>query len=157
VRPLDCSAASARTSALVTLDPGHVERAIPGSSFTTALHLMGMRTRGPPPVLTAASVSFLVRVVMDLAITVNRAPRWLVLVTTLGYSHEPRFRPSAWNGSWNDAPNNPSAVGAFSAMTCAIGAASALGARGRTSCKRQVIESDPDGSQQAQLAFFVVA
>jgi site-specific DNA recombinase len=26
-----------------------------------------------------------------------------------------------------------------------------------TSCKRQVIDSDPDGSQQARLAFFVVA
>ena len=42
-------------------------------------------------------------------------------------------------------------------MTCGIVAASALGAGGRTSCKRQVIDSDPDGSQQARLAFFVVA
>ena len=47
------------------------------------------------------------------------------------------FPPSAWNGSWNDAPDNPSAAGAVSAMTCAIIAASAHGARGRTSCKRQ--------------------
>jgi hypothetical protein len=65
--------------------------------------------------------------------------------------------PSAWNGSWNGAPDNPSAATAVSAMTCAIGAASALGARGRTSCKRQFIDSDPDVSQQARLAFFVVA
>jgi len=56
--------------------------------------------------------------------------------------------PSAWNGSWDGAPNNPSAVGAISAMDCAIGAASALGARGRTSCKRQVSGSIPlTGSQ----------
>jgi hypothetical protein len=58
------------------------------------------------------------------------------------------FPPSAWNGSWNDAPDNPSAAGAVSAMTCAIIAASAHGARGRTSCKRQVSGSNPlTGSQ----------
>ena len=45
---------------------------------------------------------------------------------------------SAWDGSWDDPPNNPSATGAISAMACAIGAASALGAGGLTSCKRQV-------------------
>lgn len=39
-----------------------------------------------------------------------------------------RCPPPAWNGSWNGAPDNPSAVGAVSAITCAIGAASALGA-----------------------------
>jgi len=44
--------------------------------------------------------------------------------------------PSAWNGSWNAVPDNPSATSAVIAMTCAIGAASAHGARGRTSCKR---------------------
>ena len=54
-----------------------------------------------------------------------------------------RCPPSAWNGSWDDAPNNPSAAGAISAMTRAIGAASALGARGRTSCKR-VANATPD-------------
>jgi hypothetical protein len=68
-----------------------------------------------------------------------------------------RCPPPAWNGSWNDAPDYPSAASAIRAMTCAIGAASALGARGRTSCKRQVIDSDPGGSQQARLAFFLVA
>jgi hypothetical protein len=31
--------------------------------------------------------------------------------------------PSAWNGSWNGALDNPSAARAVSAMTCAIGAA----------------------------------
>ena len=46
------------------------------------------------------------------------------------------FLAVAWNGSWNDAPNNPSAAGAVSAITRAICAASAHGARGRTSCKR---------------------
>jgi hypothetical protein len=44
------------------------------------------------------------------------------------------FPPCAWSGSWNDAPNNPSVASAVNAMTCAIRAASALGARGRTSC-----------------------
>ena len=53
-----------------------------------------------------------------------------------------RFQSSAWNGSWNDTPDNPSAVGAVSAMTCAMGAASAHGARGRTSCKRQCGEDE---------------
>ena len=62
--------------------------------------------------------------------------------------------PSAWNGSCDDAPNNPSAVGAISAMDCAIGAASAYAACEHTSCKRQVIDSDLGGSQQARLAFF---
>ena len=46
--------------------------------------------------------------------------------------------PFAWNGSWNDAPDYPSAASAIRAMTCAIDAASAHGARGRTSCKRLV-------------------
>jgi hypothetical protein len=46
--------------------------------------------------------------------------------------------PSAWNVSWDDAQNNPSAAGAFSAMTCAIGAASACAACERTSCNRPV-------------------
>src|SRR5580692_3948415 len=45
--------------------------------------------------------------------------------------------PRAWNGSWNDVPNNPSAASDVSAMTRVICAASAHGARGRTSCKRQ--------------------
>ena len=59
-----------------------------------------------------------------------------------------RCLPSAWNGSWNVAPDNPSAASAISAMTRAIAAASVLGARGRTSCKRQVSGSNPlTGSQ----------
>jgi hypothetical protein len=37
--------------------------------------------------------------------------------------------PSAWNGSWDDAQNNPSAASAVSAMIRVICAASALGAR----------------------------
>jgi len=44
----------------------------------------------------------------------------------------------AWNGSWNDSPDNPSAPSAASAMTRAICAASTFGAPGRTSCKRLV-------------------
>jgi hypothetical protein len=51
--------------------------------------------------------------------------------------------PSAWNGSWDDARNNPSAASAVSAIVRAIRAASALGARGRTSCKRQASGSIP--------------
>jgi hypothetical protein len=39
-------------------------------------------------------------------------PGLLRSVTALG-----RWLPSAWNGSWNDAPDNPSAAGAVSAMT----------------------------------------
>jgi hypothetical protein len=61
--------------------------------------------------------------------------RWvpsLRSVTVMG-----RCLPSTWNGLWNGAPDNPSAASAVSAMTCAIGAASAHGARGRTFCKRQ--------------------
>lgn len=66
MRPLDCSAAPARTSALVTLDPGHAERAIPGSSFTTALHLMGMRTRGSARMRGEARESARGRAVIEL-------------------------------------------------------------------------------------------
>jgi hypothetical protein len=65
--------------------------------------------------------------------------------------------PRVWNVLWNDALGNPSAASAVSAMTWAIGAGSAYGVRGRASCKRQVIDSDPGGSQQARLAFFLVA
>jgi hypothetical protein len=36
-----------------------------------------------------------------------------------------RCLPSAWNGSWNGALDNPSAASAVGAMTRAIGAASA--------------------------------
>jgi integrase len=54
--------------------------------------------------------------------------------------------PSAWTGSWTGALDNSSAVSAVNATTCVICAASALGARGRTSCKRQVIGSDRGGS-----------
>jgi hypothetical protein len=53
------------------------------------------------------------------------------------------YLPPAWTGSWTGAPDNPSAANAASAMTCGIGAASAQGVRGRTSCKRQVSGSNP--------------
>ena len=46
--------------------------------------------------------------------------------------------PPTWNVSWNGAPDNPSAASAVYAMTPVICAASALGARGRASCKRLV-------------------
>jgi hypothetical protein len=56
--------------------------------------------------------------------------------------------PSAWNGSWNGALDNSSATSAVSAMIRAISAASAPGAWGHTSCKRQVSGSIPlTGSQ----------
>ena len=44
-----------------------------------------------------------------------------------------RRLPSGWNGSWNDAPVNPSVASASSAMTCAIRAASTHAARNRAS------------------------
>jgi hypothetical protein len=70
-------------------------------------------------------------------------PRSLRLVTT-----SERRPPPPWNGSWNGASADPSAATAVSAMSCAICAASVLGARGRTSCKRQVSGSIPlTGSQ----------
>ena len=84
------------------------------------------------------------------------APLQRGLPNTLGYGRG-FWLPSAWNGSWDDAQNNPSAAGGVSAIACAIGAARACAAREHTSCKRQVIDSDPDVSQQAGLAFFVVA
>jgi hypothetical protein len=60
--------------------------------------------------------------------------------------------PSAWNGSWDDAEDNPSAAGAVSAIACAIGAARACAACERTSCKRQVSGSNPlTGSQVSGL------
>jgi len=56
--------------------------------------------------------------------------------------------PPAWNDSWDDAQNNPSAAGAVSAIAGAIGAASACAACEHTSCKRQVSGSSPlTGSQ----------
>jgi hypothetical protein len=54
----------------------------------------------------------------------------------LGYSHGPVSLSSAWNDSWDGAPDNASGTSAVDATTCAIGAASALGAWGRASCKR---------------------
>jgi hypothetical protein len=58
--------------------------------------------------------------------------------------------PSAWNGSWDDAQNNPSAAGAVSAIACAIGAASVCVACEHTSCKRLVSGSNPlTGSQRS--------
>jgi len=53
-----------------------------------------------------------------------------------------------WTGSWTGASDNPSAASAISAITRVIGAASTLGAGGRTSCKRQASGSNPlTGSQ----------
>ncbi len=43
----------------------------------------------------------------------------------------------AWNGSWNGAADNPRAADAICAVVRVIGAASARGAGGRTSCKPQ--------------------
>ncbi len=55
---------------------------------------------------------------------------------------------SAWNVSWDGLLAYSSAASAVSAINRAISAASALGARGRTSCKRQVSGSIPlTGSQ----------
>ena len=71
------------------------------------------------------------------------APLRRRLSTTLGYGHGLLPAVSAWNGSWDDAPNDPSAVSAVSAMDCAISAASAYEACGRTSCKRLAIAT-PD-------------
>jgi hypothetical protein len=74
--------------------------------------------------------------------------RSLRSVTVMGHC-----LPFAWNGSWNGALDNPSAASAVSAMTSAIGAASAHGARGRTSCKRQVSGSIPlTGSQRSSVS-----
>ena len=59
-----------------------------------------------------------------------------------------RYLPSAWNGSWNVAPENPSATSAIRAITRVIGAGRALVASGRATCKRQVSGSNPlTGSQ----------
>jgi len=51
--------------------------------------------------------------------------------------------PSAWNGSSNGTPGNPSTAGSISAITRVIGAASALSARGRTYGKEKVYGSIP--------------
>ena len=59
-----------------------------------------------------------------------------------------RYPPSAWNGSWNVAPENPSATSAICAITRVIGAGRALVASGRATCKRQASGSNPlTGSQ----------
>jgi hypothetical protein len=53
----------------------------------------------------------------------------------------------SWNGSWNGALSNPSSQGASRAMSRAVCAASARGAPGRASCKRQVRgEDEPHGN-----------
>jgi hypothetical protein len=49
-----------------------------------------------------------------------------------------RYLSSPWNAPWNGALDSASAASAVSAMTCAVGAASAHGARGRASCPPQV-------------------
>jgi hypothetical protein len=48
-----------------------------------------------------------------------------------------------WTGSWTGAPDNPGAARAISAITRAISAASAHGARGRTSHNPPVVGSSP--------------
>jgi hypothetical protein len=62
--------------------------------------------------------------------------RW-VSVTTFGYAHD-HCLSSAWNGSWNGALDSPSAVSVVRAITCAISAAGAYGARDGASCKQLV-------------------
>jgi hypothetical protein len=53
----------------------------------------------------------------------------------------------AWNGSWNGGPGNPSTMSAVSAIFRGIGAASALGARGRGYGKETLrIDSVPRGA-----------
>ena len=64
-----------------------------------------------------------------------------------------RCAPFAWNGSWNGALDYPSAADAVSAMTYVICAASAYGARGRTSCKRQASGSNPLTGSQVRRGF----
>jgi hypothetical protein len=64
-----------------------------------------------------------------------------------------RCLPRAGNGSWNVVPDNRSAASAARAMTCAIGAASAHAARGRTSCKRQASGSNPLTGSQVREGF----
>jgi hypothetical protein len=51
--------------------------------------------------------------------------------------------PGAWNGPWNGAPDTPSTASVISAITRAIGAASAFGVRGRTYGKEKVYGSIP--------------
>jgi hypothetical protein len=58
-------------------------------------------------------------------------PRSLRLVSSPNDAHR-----TPWNGSWNGASDSPGTVTAVSAMICPIGAASAIGVRRRTSCKR---------------------
>jgi hypothetical protein len=59
--------------------------------------------------------------------------------------------PGAWNDSWNGALNNRRAASAVSAMTCVICAASALGARGRTSHNPPVVGSSPTRPTMREL------
>ena len=78
------------------------------------------------------------------------------LQSPVGSGHYVRLRSwiiacrSGWNVLWNGALDNSSAVSAVSAMTCAVGAASAHGARGRASCKRQVPGSNPGTGSQVR-------
>jgi hypothetical protein len=65
--------------------------------------------------------------------------------------------PSAWDDSWDDPPNNPSAASAIRAITRAIGATSACTACEQTSCKRQVSGSNPlTGSQFSMCGGLVI-
>ena len=59
-----------------------------------------------------------------------------------GRSAGTRCQRPAWTGSWNVMSENPSATSAIRAVTGVLGAASAPGARGRPSCKRQASGSN---------------
>ena len=62
-----------------------------------------------------------------------------------------RLSPSAWNGSWDDAQNDPSAAGAISEIACAIGAASTCAAREYASCKQLVGEKLHAGAAESHV------
>jgi hypothetical protein len=65
-----------------------------------------------------------------------------------------------WTGSWTGSLDNPSAASAISAMICVIYAASAHGARGRTSHNPAVIGASPAAplrSSQLRAPAFAVS
>jgi hypothetical protein len=62
--------------------------------------------------------------------------------------------PRAWTGSWTGAPANPSATSAISAITRGICAASAHGARSRTSLNPRVRGSSPWRRTRSDLEFY---
>jgi hypothetical protein len=78
-----------------------------------------------------------------LAVMVMGEAASAMLRTVAGIANSRYGGPRAWNGLWNDATGYPSVVSAFSATIRVICAASAPGARGRTTCKR-VATATPD-------------